>query len=178
MTEQTYTAFENGAVIAVPLNRLKKSPRNARRVPHSEAEIEALAASIAAKGVLQAPVDSEGAPTGVFLVTIGEGRRLALLALAKRKAIKKKRGFGAEEIAARFGVSAQVVRQRLRLGAVSRKLMDLYRTGELNLDQMMAFAISEDHARQEQVLEQLGAHLPPYLIRRPRPARGLYWRIS
>jgi ParB family chromosome partitioning protein len=36
----------------------------------------------------------------------------------------------------------------------------------LTLDQMMAFAVSEDHARQQQVLEQLGAHRPPYLIRR------------
>ena len=63
-------------------------------------------------------------------------------------------------------MSAQVVRQRLRLGAVNPALMDLYRAGELNLDQMMAFAVSEDHARQEQVLEQLGGHRPPYLIRR------------
>jgi ParB family chromosome partitioning protein len=59
-----------------------------------------------------------------------------------------------------------VVRQRLRLGAVNPDLMALYRAGELNLDQMMAFAVSEDHARQAQVLEQLGAHRPPYLIRR------------
>jgi ParB family chromosome partitioning protein len=59
-----------------------------------------------------------------------------------------------------------VVRQRLRLGAVNPDLMALYRAGELNLDQMMAFAVSEDHARQVQVLDQLGAHRPPYLIRR------------
>ncbi|MCR5877284.1 chromosome partitioning protein ParB [Phenylobacterium sp. J367] len=58
------------------------------------------------------------------------------------------------------------MRQRLRLGAVNPALMALYRAGELNLDQMMAFAVSEDHARQAQVLEQLGAHRPPYLIRR------------
>jgi ParB family chromosome partitioning protein len=76
------------------------------------------------------------------------------------------RGLSAEEVGERFGVTAQVVRQRLRLGAVNPKLMDLYKAGELNLDQMMAFAVSEDHARQEQVLEQLGAHRPPYLIRR------------
>lgn len=43
----------NGAVLFVPLNKLKKSPRNARKTPHSEAHIEALAASIAAKGMLQ-----------------------------------------------------------------------------------------------------------------------------
>lgn len=43
-------APENGAVLFVPLNKLKKSPRNARKTPHSEAHIEALSASIAAKG--------------------------------------------------------------------------------------------------------------------------------
>jgi ParB family chromosome partitioning protein len=213
MTQQIEVIHQDGDVIDVPLNKLKKSPRNARRTPHAEADIEALAASIAVKGVLQAPVvepetDADGAPTGAYLVTIGEGRRLALLLRAKRKEIKKtepvrcvvdlnndpheisldenvtragmhpadqfeafarlaeERGLSADEIGARFGVSAQVVRQRLRLGAVNPDLMALYRAGELNLDQMMAFAVSEDHARQAQVLEQLGAHRPPYLIRR------------
>lgn len=213
MTHQTDVIPQDGDVIDVPLNKLKKSPRNARRTPHTEADIKALAASIAAKGVLQAPVvepetDAEGAPTGCYLVSIGEGRRLALLLRAKRKQIKKtepvrcvvdlnndpheisldenvtrtgmhpadqfeafrrlaeERGLSAEEIGARFGVSAQVVRQRLRLGAVDPALMDLYRAGELNLDQMMAFAVSEDHDRQAHVLEQLGGHRPPYLIRR------------
>jgi ParB family chromosome partitioning protein len=80
--------------------------------------------------------------------------------------LSEERGLSAEEIAARFGVGAHVVRQRLRLGAVNPALMDLYRAGELNLDQMMAFAVSEDHARQQQVLDQLGAHRPAYLIRR------------
>ena len=213
MTQQIEVIHQDGDVIDVPLNKLKKSPRNARRTPHAEADIEALAASIAVKGVLQAPVvepetDAEGAPTGCYLVTIGEGRRQALLLRAKRKEIRKtapvrcvvdlnndpheisldenvtrtgmhpadqfqafrrlseERGLSAEEIGARFGVGAQIVRQRLRLGAVNPALMDLYRAGELNLDQMMAFAVSEDHARQAQVLEQLGAHRPPYLIRR------------
>jgi len=213
MTQQTDVIHQDGDVIDVPLNKLKKSPRNARRTPHAEADIEALAASIAVKGVLQAPVvepetDAEGAPTGFYLVTIGEGRRLALLLRAKRKEITKtapvrcvvdlandpheisldenvtrfrmhpadefeafreqaeRRGLGAEEIGARFGVSAQVVRQRLRLGAVSPRLMERYRAGALTLDQMMAYAVSEDHARQEQVLEQLGPDRPPYLIRR------------
>ena len=213
MTQATHIVHQDGDVIDVPLNKLKKSPRNARRTPHAEADIETLAASIAAKGVLQAPVvepetDEAGAATGCYLVTIGEGRRLALALLAKRKAIKKtqavrcvvdlsndpheisldenvtrfrmhpadefeafreqaeRRGLGAEEIGARFGVSAQVVRQRLRLGAVSPVLMARYRAGELTLDQMMAYAVSEDHARQEQVLDLLGPDRPPYLIRR------------
>ncbi|MCX7586133.1 ParB/RepB/Spo0J family partition protein [Phenylobacterium sp. 58.2.17] len=205
--------LQAGAIVEVALNKLKPSPRNARRTPHADADIAALAASIAVKGLLQAPVvepetDGEGAPTGFYLVSIGEGRRQALTLLAKRKAIPKsapvrcvvdvdhdpheisldenvtrtamhpadqfeafsrlaeERGLGAEEIGARFGVSAQVVRQRLRLGAVSPNLMALYRAGDLNLDQLMAFAVSEDHARQEQVLDQLDGHRPPYLIRR------------
>ncbi|MDZ4054322.1 MAG: chromosome partitioning protein ParB, partial [Phenylobacterium sp.] len=61
--------------------------------------------------------------------------------------LSEERGLSAEEVGARFGVSAQVVRQRLRLGAVSPVLMERYRAGELTLDQMMAYAVSEDHAR-------------------------------
>src|SRR5262249_42828518 len=73
---------------------------------------------------------------------------------------------GAEEIAARFGVTAHVVRQRLRLGAVSPKLMQVYRDGDLTLDQLMTFAITEDHARQEQVYENLSYNREPWIIRR------------
>ena len=159
----------HGAELFVPLNQLKASPKNARKVKHSEASLEALAASIRAKGVLQPPVveierDGEGAPTGNYLVTIGEGRRQALRLLAKRKQIKRthpvkvivdtdndaheisldenitreamhpadqfeafkrladERGYGPEEIGARFGVTATVVRQRLRLGAAAHDL--------------------------------------------------------
>jgi ParB family chromosome partitioning protein len=43
----------------------------------------------------------------------------------------------------------------MRLGAVSAKLKQVYRDGGLNVDQLMAFAITEDHARQEQVYENL-----------------------
>ena len=44
---------QSGTEIFIPLNKLKKSPNNARKTPHSEASIEAYAASIAAKGILQ-----------------------------------------------------------------------------------------------------------------------------
>ncbi|YBW38547.1 ParB/Srx family N-terminal domain-containing protein [Nitrobacter sp. TKz-YC01] len=168
----------SGETVFIPLNKLKKSPRNARKTPHSEADIEAYAASIAAKGILQNLVveperDEGGQPTGCYFVTIGEGRRLAQLLRVKRKQIKKteaircvvdtandpfeisldenvtrtamhpadqfeafrelaeNRGWGAEEIAARFGVTAHVVKQRLRLGAASPKLMQVYRDGGL-----------------------------------------------
>lgn len=63
-------------------------------MPHGDAAIEALAGSIAAKGMLQnlvvePEVDADGAETGFYLVTVGEERRLAQLLRAKRKQIKK-----------------------------------------------------------------------------------------
>src|SRR3546814_7534763 len=112
---------------------------------------------------------ADGAATGYYLVTAGEGRRLALELRAKRREIKRtepvrcsvdaahdaleissdenvtrtemhpadqfgafhalseERGWGAEEIAARFGISPLTVRQRLRLGAVSPRLTQRYR---------------------------------------------------
>jgi len=58
------------------------------------------------------------------------------------------------------------VKQRLRLGAVSPKLMQVYRDGGLSLDQLMAFAITEDHDRQEQVFDNLSWNREPATIRR------------
>jgi ParB family chromosome partitioning protein len=58
-------------------------------------------------------------------------------------------GKGPEEIAARFGCSPATVRQRLKLASVSPRLMKIYRVGNMDLDQLMAFAISDDHAAQE-----------------------------
>src|SRR5579884_4131101 len=56
--------------------------------------------------------------------------------------------------------------RRLKLGAVSPKLLAVYREGGLTLDQLMAFAISEDHGRQEQVFEQMPWARQPHQIRR------------
>ena len=75
-------------------------------------------------------------------------------------------GSSAEEIAARFGVTPQLVRQRLRLGAVSPRLLQVYRDGGLTLDQLTAFALTEDHARQEQAFDSLSWNKEPYTIRR------------
>ncbi|MGY3578863.1 ParB-like chromosome segregation protein Spo0J [Bradyrhizobium sp. USDA 4504] len=93
MSAKTF-GIPDGTEVRIPLGKLKKSPKNARKMPHSEAAIEALAASIAVKGILQnlvvePEVDGEGAATGFFCVTIGEGRRLAQLLRVKRKEIKK-----------------------------------------------------------------------------------------
>ena len=58
-------------------------------------------------------------------------------------------GKGVEDVAARFGVSVLTVQRRLKLSAVSPKLLALYRQEGINLDQLMALALSDDHAVQE-----------------------------
>lgn len=202
MSNRTNINAVSKNILFVPLNRLQKSPKNVRKLPHTNADIKAFAASIAAVGMLQFPlVEPElgprGGPTGNYLVNAGEGRRLAQLLRVTRKEIKAdepircildtehsateislaenaircdmhpadqyeafaklhgEEGMSAEDIAARFGVTAAVVRQRLKLGAVSPKLRALYRKGEMNLDQLSAFAITEDHERQERVWKEL-----------------------
>jgi ParB family transcriptional regulator, chromosome partitioning protein len=58
-------------------------------------------------------------------------------------------GKGVEDVAARFGVSVLTVLRRLKLSALSPKLLALYREDGLNLDQLMALTLSDDHAVQE-----------------------------
>jgi ParB family transcriptional regulator, chromosome partitioning protein len=75
------------------LDKLAQSPRNARKVPHSQAYIESLAANILVLGQTQnsivEPELRDGKATGRYLVTAGEARRLAQLLLVKRKKIPK-----------------------------------------------------------------------------------------
>jgi ParB family transcriptional regulator, chromosome partitioning protein len=78
---------------SISLDKLKKSEENVRKVPHAPADIKALANSIDAHGQIQNLVvkterDSQGEATGFYLVTAGEGRRLAQLLRVKRKKIK------------------------------------------------------------------------------------------
>ena len=78
------------------------------------------------------------------------------------------KGLGEEEIAARFFVSPASVKQRLKLAAVSEKLLDVYAEDGMTLEQLMAFTVTNDHARQEQVWESLARshNKEPYFIRR------------
>ena len=80
----------------------------------------------------------------------------------------REKGRSEEEIAAAFFVSVAVVRQRLRLAAVSPRLLEVYAEDALTLDQLMAFTVNGDHERQEQVFERLAGtyNREPYLIRR------------
>jgi ParB family chromosome partitioning protein len=80
----------------------------------------------------------------------------------------REKGQSEEEIAAAFFVSVHVVKQRLKLASASPKLLDIYAEDGMTLDQLMAFTVSGDHERQEQVYERLQHSLDkqPYVIRR------------
>src|SRR5215470_833073 len=78
------------------------------------------------------------------------------------------KGMSEEEIAAAFFVGVNVVKQRLRLAAVSEKLLDIYAEDGMSLEQLMAFTVTTDHARQERVWEALQQswNNAPFQIRR------------
>jgi ParB family transcriptional regulator, chromosome partitioning protein len=73
-----------------------------------------------------------------------------------------------EEIAVAFFTTVQVVKQRLRLASVSPKLCEVYADDGMTLEQLMAFTVTGDHGRQEQVWDNVSrsGFDEPYQIRR------------
>jgi ParB family transcriptional regulator, chromosome partitioning protein len=96
--------------------------------------------------------------------------RMPLHPLDQFRAFKKLRDAGTseEEIAARFFAPVNIIKQRLRLASVSDALLDIYGEDGMTLDQLMAFTVSSDHARQEHVWANsgYGQHIQPHAIRR------------
>jgi ParB family chromosome partitioning protein len=77
-------------------------------------------------------------------------------------------GLSEEDIAARHFVSPAIVKQRLRLASVSPKLHEVYAEDGMTLEQLMAFSVTADQIRQEQVwanVSRSGCD-EPYQIRR------------
>ncbi len=76
-------------------------------------------------------------------------------------------GSDIETVAATFMVTPAVVKQRLKLADVSPKLHGIYAEDGMTLDQLMAFSVASDHARQEQVWDMLQTshNLQPWFIR-------------
>ena len=64
-------------------------------------------------------------------------------------------GASVADIAARFGVPERTVEQRLRLGNAAPELLDAYREGEIDMDTLMALAVTTDRDRQLAVWEQV-----------------------
>lgn len=97
-------------------------------------------------------------------------QRVALHPLDQFRAFQalREQGLGDDDIAARFFVSTAVIKQRLKLASVSPKLLELYADDAMTLEQLMAFTVTDDHARQERVWEGLvrSYNKEPYYIRR------------
>jgi ParB family transcriptional regulator, chromosome partitioning protein len=97
-------------------------------------------------------------------------QRVALHPLDQFRAFQtlREKGVSEEDIAARFFVSSTIVKQRLKLAAVSQKLLDVYAEDGMTLEQLMAFTVTNDQARQEEIWERLlRTHTrEPYYIRR------------
>lgn len=181
----------------IPLDKLVLTDANVRKV-NAAVSIEALAESVARRGLLQSLsvrplLDAEGKETGTYEVQAGGRRLRALKLLAKQKRLARNapipcivkttgtteddslaentdrealhpldeframaalraKGWSDDDIAAARGVTAAVVRQRLKLASASPKLLEAYAADAINLEQLMAFCLTEDHPRQEQVL--------------------------
>jgi ParB family transcriptional regulator, chromosome partitioning protein len=96
--------------------------------------------------------------------------RVGLHPLDQFRAFKVLRdgGMSEEDIAARHFVSPAIVKQRLRLASVSPKLHDVYADDSMTLEQLMAFSVTADQARQEQIWDTVSnsGYDEPYQIRR------------
>ena len=97
-------------------------------------------------------------------------QRVALHPLDQFRAFQalREKGQSEEAIAASFFVGVNVIKQRLRLASVSPVLHEVYAEDGMSLEQLMAFAVSSDHARQEQVWASISTSWSkePYQIRR------------
>jgi ParB family chromosome partitioning protein len=97
-------------------------------------------------------------------------QRIGLHPLDQFRAFQSLRdgGMSEEEIAARHFVTPAIVRQRLRLASVSPKLHEVYADDGMTLEQLMAFSVTADQARQEQVWDGVSrsGYDEPHQIRR------------
>lgn len=143
----------------IPFNKLVLSQANVRRVK-AGVSIEALAESIARRSLLQSlsvrPVlDADGNETGMFEVPAGGRRFRALELLVRQKRLAKTAPIPCivktEGLAEEDSLAENTDREALH-----------------PLDQLMAFCVSDDHARQEQVWAtiQRGWNKEPHTIRR------------
>lgn len=65
------------------------------------------------------------------------------------------KGQTAAQVASRFGIEESLVHKRMKLARVAPELLREYRDGELTLECLMAFTVTDDHCRQLKVHESL-----------------------
>lgn len=91
---------------------------------------------------------------------VENAEREALHPIDQFRAFKamKDAGHSETEISTKHRVTVGFVRQRLRLAAASPAILQAYRDEEIDLDQLMAFCVTDDHGRQESVWERVKGH--------------------
>jgi ParB family chromosome partitioning protein len=77
-------------------------------------------------------------------------------------------GRAIEDVALRFELEVPTVKRYLKLANIAPRFIDMFRDGELNFDHMMAFALVDSHADQEQAWDSLSEY-----NRYPRDLRNL-----
>ncbi|MDD9722844.1 ParB N-terminal domain-containing protein, partial [Sulfitobacter sp. PR48] len=77
-------------------------------------------------------------------------------------------GRSEDEIALKFGVSVDLVRRRLKLARVAPEIIEHFRAGDLTLECVMAFTLTDDHDRQLAVWNAVKGsyHIHPQSIKR------------
>ncbi|RWH46686.1 MAG: chromosome partitioning protein ParB [Mesorhizobium sp.] len=123
-----------------------------------------------ADGLVPCIVKKADAKTSAVDDSLAENiHRLALHPLDQFRAFKRMvdGGMSTEEVAAAYFTTPRYVEQRLRLSAVSPKLLEIYAGEGMTLAMLEAFTVNPDHARQEQVWEttQQSYNRQPWHIR-------------
>lgn len=112
----------------------------------------------------------------VLLITEAEATAISLAENSGRKemhhaeisaAVLEMHNNGASvpDIAVTFGLEEIVVKRRLKLASLSPKIFDMYRNDALNFDQVAAYALVDDHAKQEAAFQALGKHANGFQIK-------------
>jgi ParB family chromosome partitioning protein len=187
----------------IKLSQLRQAPANVRRVPPSAEGIDQLAASIAAKGVIQNLVAYKegrhfhvfaggrrlraldklleaGAIDGNYEVPVSERSKAEAVEISlseneQREAmhpadsvrafalLRDENGWGAADIAARFGYEEGHVSRLMALGSLAPELLDEMGEDRLSIPTARALCLTDDHVRQIEVYNQHGDN--PHRIR-------------
>jgi ParB family transcriptional regulator, chromosome partitioning protein len=134
--------------------------------------LQSLAKSGTIKATYQVPCSVMDAGANPTELSLAENfQREAMHPADEFEAFNKlnKDGLSASEIAARNGVSEQMVEKRLKLANVSPALIKEFRDGNCSLNHMMAFAVTTDHEAQERVWK----NIPTYRRNDPNAIRDM-----
>ncbi len=74
----------------------------------------------------------------------------------------EKKGWSREDIANRFGVTLNFVDRRMKLARVSPVIIEAFRANKMTLECVQAFSITDDHARQNEVWNEIASQYRPY----------------